>query len=175
MEKKVLLIEVGTDGTMRYIGELDDTGRMHVAGEISPATGTDNAVVTETAAPTAPVDESPRTAAAEAPASVAGSVNQGPVKLDPKDPNFESQKKELKAKGYRYVGKYQAWYPPREKTAAENSATPTPSQFDNWWENAPVVGLSKDDPDFKGKYEALKRAGFKWNSKLSLWENPQAQ
>ena len=161
--KKVLLIEIAEDGVMRYIGELDDNGQLSLSDKIPPATE-ENSVATETVAPTVPVDESPRTAAALA-------ANQDPVKLDPKDPEFEAQKTALKKMGYRYVGKYQAWYPPREKKA-ENSE-PSPSQFENWWGNAPAVGLSKDDPDFGGKMAALKKAGYRWNKTLSLWQSPQ--
>ena len=166
MEKKVLLIEVGTDGTMRFVGELQDSGRLNIAAVNSPATDIENAVAppgTETT--TAPGDETPHTAtAAEAPA-----VATGPIRLDPKDPNFEEQKQELKELGFRYVGKYQQWYPPRESKPEVSE----PSQFENWWGNAPAVGLSKDDPDFGEKMAALKKAGYRWNKTLSLWQSPQ--
>ena len=168
MEKKVLLIEVGTDGTMRFVGELQDSGRLNIAAVNSPATDIENAVATPgTETTTAPGDETPRTAtAAKAPA-----VATGPIRLDPKDPNFEEQRQELKAKGYRYVGKYQQWYPPKSGKSAEETATP--NQFDNWWDSSPVVGLSKDDPDFREKLSALKKAGYRWNKTLSLWQSPQ--
>ena len=150
---KILIIEVDDHGVMHLVSEMSDTDQAGHA-EMQAASGIEPQATEAVESKPSPVAES------------------GPVRLDPKDPNFEARKKELKALGYRYVGKYQQWYPPRESQPRASSET---SQFDNWWGQSTVVGLQKDDPDFGPKKAALKKAGFKWNSTLSLWEKPAQQ
>ena len=152
----ILTIEVDKEGVMRLVN-------------IMGADSIELPPYLKTASANAPRE--PETAPEPAPVN-----DSEPVKLDPKDPEFQAKKMELKKKGFRYLGKYQAWYPPRrENNAKSEKQQESHHQFENWWGSAKSVGLLKDDPDFNEKKAALKRAGFKWNKVLSLWENPTQQ
>ena len=82
------------------------------------------------------------------------------VKLDPKAPNFDARKAELKANGYKWNGKTETWVKP-----ANGSATSAASQpdFTDWIGDANEIQLSLDDADFDAKLAALNKAGFKWD------------
>ena len=84
----------------------------------------------------------------------------GRVKLDPKAPNFDARKAELKASGYKWNGKTETWVRP-----ANGSATGTADQpaFTGWFGDVTEIQLSLDDVDFDAKLAALKKAGFKWD------------
>ena len=150
----ILTIEVDKEGVMRLVNVMG-ADRIELPPYLKKnganAAKNDAVVSQQTAPATAP------------------SGHSGPVRLDPKDPDFQDKKKELKAKGYRWHGEQKAWYPPRGEPKPENSQK---THQENWWGTATKVGLLKDDPDFATKKAALKSAGFKWNKVISLWEIP---
>ena len=86
----------------------------------------------------------------------------GAIKLDPKAPNFDARRKDLKEKGYTYQKGTQTWFPP--KVSGDQ-----PQDFSNWFGNMTEVALDKSDPDFESKRLALKEAGFRWNKPKNLW------
>ena len=85
----------------------------------------------------------------------------GAIQLDPKSPDFESRRAELKAKGYVYNGRSKTWSPPASETESQD--------FSNWFGTSNEVPLSKSDPDFESKRQALRAAGFKWNKSKNAW------
>lgn len=89
----------------------------------------------------------------------AAAPSNGVIKLDPKSVDFESRKKELKAKGYKYNRQTQSWLPP--ETALQ--------EFSESIRNLMEVKLEKSDRDFEGKLAILKAVGFKWNAQQQVW------
>lgn len=89
------------------------------------------------------------------------------VKLDRSAADFEQKKAELKAKGYRWHKPSSTWRLPEDSATSAKT-----SNFEGWWGDATEVKLSKDDPDFEAKKDALKAAGATWDGPDQVWVLP---
>ena len=109
----------------------------------------------------APVEETPSTPSPS-----------GGVKLDPKSPDFETKKRTLKEKGYKYDRNTQSWQPPANGTAIDSSPQQSSVKPD-WFGDATEISLNRADPDFEAKKAALKAAGFNWRRDRKVWVKSQ--
>ena len=89
------------------------------------------------------------------------------VTLQKSDPEFQQKVQDLKRKGYKWSQRHKNWRLPKSKSAAPNN-----SNFSNWWGDQKEVSLSKSDPDFESKKEALKEAGATWDGPDKVWVLP---
>ena len=96
------------------------------------------------------------------------------VQLDPDSDTFEEDKAALKEKGYFFNRSSKTWRKKKGSPTADanGSQNPAPAVQADWYGDATEIQLSQDDPDFTSKKDALKSAGFKWNSTAKAWRKP---
>ena len=103
------------------------------------------------------------------------------VHLDPDSDTFAEDKAALKEKGYFFNRSSKTWRKKKGSGTADANGTQTQATQQaaqassatniqaDWFGDATEIQLSQDDPDFTSKKNALKSAGFKWNSTAKTW------
>ena len=106
------------------------------------------------------------------------------VHLDPDSDTFVEDKAALKQQGYFFNRSSKTWRKkkgpaPANANGSQTQETQPTTQVSsatniqaNWFGDATEIKLSQDDPDFNSKKDALKSAGFKWNSTAKAWRKP---
>ena len=96
-------------------------------------------------------------------------LENGSIHLDPTAPDFKKRKSELKEKGYQYDKSNQSWYLPSTNGTQQSDSS---EDFSDWFGDVDEIPLSKDEPNFEQKKDALKAAGFNWINPRKLWVRP---